>query len=200
MIDNGGRLLLILTSRNTQTAAELATGSQLSLVETLRQLTQLSDQGFVVAVHGAAALTVYRLSPKQVSPSELDPRQRILLIDDNADVQEIVTTVLEDDGYVVIATKTVVDAATLLGQVTFDLVITDGFSQTPGAVFVNAADLLEAADVTPVVLFTAHHVELDAALAAGFRDVIEKPFQLEVLEQHVRALLEPLKDMEELLA
>ena len=87
MIQNGGRLLLILASRATQTAAELATGSQLSLTETLSKLTQLVDQGFIVVVHEDATPTVYRLAPKQVGPHELDPHQRILLVDNDAALQ-----------------------------------------------------------------------------------------------------------------
>ncbi len=49
----------------------------------------------------------------------------------------------------------------------FDLVITDSFSKTAGAVLVNVAELRAAAGPTPVVLFTAHKLELDAVLAAG---------------------------------
>lgn len=81
------------------------------------------------------------------------------------------------------------DAIALLTEVAFDVVITDGFSANPAAVFTTAQALREAAGATPVALFTAHKLELDAALAAGFAGLIEKPFDLERLEQSVRALL-----------
>jgi CheY-like chemotaxis protein len=189
MIGNGGKLLLLLAQQDTQTAAELAAGSQLSPAETLQQLTHLRDQGFIVVSPDDTTPTVYRLAPKPISLNELDPHQRILLVDDDAGIQELVTAILEDDGYAVVAATTTVDAAALLDHVTFDLVITDGFSQAAGAIFVNAADLLDAARGTPVALLTAHRVDLDAALAAGFRNVIEKPFELDVFEHHIRALL-----------
>jgi DNA-binding NtrC family response regulator len=73
--------------------------------------------------------------------------------------------------------------------VTFDLVITDGFSNTAGAVLVNLAELREAAGVTPVALFTGHRMELAGVQAAGFRDLIEKPFDIEALARQVRTLL-----------
>ena len=39
------------------------------------------------------------------------------------------------------------------------------------------------------MLFSAHTIEVDEARAAGFRDLITKPFGIEVLERQVRALL-----------
>jgi DNA-binding response OmpR family regulator len=56
-------------------------------------------------------------------------------------------------------------------------------------VLVNVAELREAAGATPLVPFTAHRLKLDADLAAGFRDLIEKPFELETFESRVRTLL-----------
>ena len=53
----------------------------------------------------------------------------------------------------------------------------------------NLADLRSAAELTPVVLFTAHKLEPDAVRASGFRDLIEKPFELEAFESTIRALL-----------
>jgi DNA-binding response OmpR family regulator len=98
-------------------------------------------------------------------------------------------TVLEDEGYAVVVCLTPLDAMALLDQVSFDLVITDGFSREPGAVFVNTADLIRAAGVTPVVLFSAHRLDRERAQAAGFRDLISKPFDLDILERQVKALL-----------
>ncbi len=69
------------------------------------------------------------------------------------------------------------------------MVITDGFSAAPAAVVTNTLDVLAAAGATPVALFTAHRLELAAAHAAGFRDLIAKPFDVEVMERQVRALL-----------
>ena len=103
---------------------------------------------------------------------------------------ELVVTVLEDVGYGVLAAATPADATALIEQVAFDLVITDGFSRAAAAgVLASSAAVIQAAEVTPVALFSAHPIELDAAQAAGFQDIIAKPFDLESLERQVRTLL-----------
>jgi len=42
-----------------------------------------------------------------------------------------------------------------------------------------------------VALFTAHRVALDAAQAAGFRDVLHKPFDVAELLSQIQDLLGP---------
>ncbi len=190
MVAHGARLLLILTSRDAQSAEQLATASTLSPAETLRQLQRLIDQGFVIVGDDAGGVAVYRLTPMGGRADEPDPDRRILVVEDDLALRELVVTVLEDEGYAVIAARVPLDAAALLEQVGFDLVITDGFSRTGSAVFTSTADVLQAAGATPVALFSAHTLELDAARAAGFRDLITKPVDLETLERQVRALLD----------
>jgi CheY-like chemotaxis protein len=189
MQTNGGRLLLILTSRAAETTTQLIRSSGLSPADTLRELHRLVDQGFIVAVADDGAVGVYRLNPKGVRTDQLDPQQRILVIEDDLAIQQLTVLLLEEEGYAVNVTQTPADATALLKEVAFDLVLTDGFSATARAVLTNTTDIRETAGVTPVVLFTAHHMELDAVRAVGFRDLIEKPFELETLEQTVRTLV-----------
>jgi DNA-binding NtrC family response regulator len=87
----------------------------------------------------------------------------------------MLTMVLEDEGYDLILTRVPADAASLMREVAFDLVITDSLSPTPAAVLSSTTDILAAAGGTPVALFTAHQVELDAARAAGFADLLPSP-------------------------
>ena len=68
-------------------------------------------------------------------------------------ISDLVVMVLEDEGYAVIVCLTPRDAMALLNRLSFDLVITDGFSREPGTVFVNTADLVRSAGLTPVALF-----------------------------------------------
>jgi CheY-like chemotaxis protein len=189
MTTNSGQLLLILASADAQTVAQLTTASGLSPSETLRQLTRLVEHGFIVAGTPAGAVALYRLNPKDVRTEAGAPHRRILLIEDDTAVQEMLTMILEDQGYDLILTRVPADAASLLREVAFDLVITDAFSNTPAAVLAGTTEILAAAGGTPVALFTAHQVELDAALAAGFADLLAKPFELDTLERQVRALL-----------
>jgi CheY-like chemotaxis protein len=188
MLEHGGQLLLLLATRDPQTVAQLAQGSHLTSAETLRQLLRLIEHGFAVA-STSDEQAVYQLTPKGSRVDQLDPQQHILVVDDDALLQELVTVILEDDGYVVMATSTPVDATAILGKVAFDLVMTDSYGRAGGAALVHATELLAVAAPAPVLLFTAHHVNLDAALAAGFRGLLAKPFEIETLERQVRALL-----------
>jgi CheY-like chemotaxis protein len=189
MSANGSRLLLILASRDRQSAAQLSEASSLNPAETGIELQRLIDRGFIIAADDAEGVVIYRLQPADVRPTALDPQERILVVEDDLVLRELVVSVLDDEGYAVIGTELPGDATALLGRVRFDLVITDGFSSKPEVELLEAQAVLEAAGATPVALFTAHRFELDEVRAAGFRDVIEKPFDLETFEQQVRTLL-----------
>ena len=187
---NGGRVLLVLTSHGAQSAAQLTAASGLSAAETIRQLHSLREHGFIIASSpDAEGVSIYRLNPKGVRTEELDPHQRILVVDDADALRRLMQIILEDEGYVVTATAVQADAIALLREVAFDLVITDSFSKHPSGASINTAELIAAAEATPVALFSAHRMELEPAQAAGFRDLITKPFDIEELVQHVRTLL-----------
>ena len=188
MVTSGGQLLLILTSRDVQSVADLALASGQSTTDTVRSLGRLVDQGFLV-LGNQSGTAVYQLRPKAEQSSMADLPEHILLIEDDVMISEIVVTVLEDEGYAVVVCLTPLDAMALLHRVNFDLVITDGFSRVPGAVFVNMADLIRSAGVTPVALFSAHRLDLQLARAAGFGDLITKPFDLDTLVRQVKVLL-----------
>jgi CheY-like chemotaxis protein len=188
---SGGRLLLILTSRDVQSVADLALASGQSPTDTLRSLGRLVDQGFLV-LGDQRGTAVYQLRPKAVASSVADIPEYILLIEDDVMISDLVVMVLEDEGYAVVVCLTPLDAMSLLHRVNFDLVITDGFSREPGAVFVNMAELIRSAGVTAVALFSAHRLDRDLSRAAGFRDVIDKPFDLDTLVRQVKALLADL--------
>jgi len=188
---SGGRLLLILTSRDVQSVADLALASGQSPTDTVRSLGRLVDQGFLVE-GDQSGTAVYQLRPKAEPSGMADFPEHILLIEDDAMISDLVVTVLEDEGYAVVVCLTPLDAMSLLDRLSFDLVITDGFSEEPGAVFVNTADLVRTAGVTAVALFSAHRLDRERAQAAGFRDVITKPFDLDTLVRQVKALLADL--------
>jgi len=114
----------------------------------------------------------------------------ILLVEDDAAIRDLVVEVLEDAGYAVTASVTPMEATRLLDQGNFDLVITDGFSTLPGSTFANTADVVRSAGPIPVALFSAHTHDLDVAKAAGFRDLITKPFDLDALVHQVKVLLD----------
>ena len=92
-------------------------------------------------------------------------------------------------GYTVAARGTLAEAARLLDQETFDLVVTDGLSMRPRAAFITTGDLVRSAGSTPVTLFSAHTHDPGVARAAGFRDLITKPFDVDTLVRQVKMLL-----------
>ena len=116
----------------------------------------------------------------------------LLLVEDKAGMRDMLTRVLEREGYRVTATATGEDAITALHTAPFDLVLTD--LRLPGA---DGLAVLEAAkrarDDLPVVLMTAHG-SIETAVAAmrnGAHDFITKPFDPDhlvlVLEKAARA-------------
>jgi DNA-binding response OmpR family regulator len=116
-------------------------------------------------------------------------RGHILLLEDDPSIRDVVTTVLEDEGYVVTTGETLAEAMRLLDQASFDLVITDGFGTLPGDSFAAVMGVVRSAGLTPVVLFSAHTHDLGVAKAAGFHDLITKPFDLDTLVRQVEGLL-----------
>jgi DNA-binding response OmpR family regulator len=118
-----------------------------------------------------------------------DSHARILLIEDDPSICELMESVFQDEGYAVTVCASPSQAMTFLDRGTFDLVVTDGFSKVPEAVATSTADVLRGAGTTPVVLSTAHGIDVASAQAAGFRDLIAKPFDLSTLLQQIQALL-----------
>jgi CheY-like chemotaxis protein len=188
--ENGGRILLVLASQISQNVEQLVQASGLSLAELVESLRHLIDHGFVVAAGDGAEPAVFRLNPKGVRTDGIDPRRRILLIDDDAGIRRFAVRLLEGDGYSAIVVNVPGDGEGLLNEVAFDLVLTDGFSRTPDGVLVSTAGLIEAAGATPVVLFSAHRLDPDEVLSAGFRDLLSKPFDVEVALAQIRAIID----------
>ena len=115
---------------------------------------------------------------------------RILLIEDEPDLTELVGSVLEEAGHTVVTADTLDAALVRLQGATFDLVLVDGLSSYRGQAFTNSVTVVRAAGTTPVVLFTGHQHDPDAVRAAGFADVIAKPFDLDAFTERVRVLLD----------
>src|SRR5437899_3326106 len=130
-----------------------------------------------------------RLAPSEWPADGSQRRPRILLVDDSSDLGDLMTTLLEEEHYSVVVSRSLATATLLLAHLPFDLVLTDGFSHTPAAVVTATAGLRRAAGRTPVVLFSGHHLERDELQTAGFRDRIGKPFDLDTMLEQVRTLL-----------
>jgi CheY-like chemotaxis protein len=95
--ENGSRLLLILTSSDVQSAAQLAQASQLTPAQTLQQLERLVDRALIIA-GDEAGVAVYRLTPMGSRPDALDPSRRVLVVEDDLALRELFVTMLDQEG------------------------------------------------------------------------------------------------------
>jgi CheY-like chemotaxis protein len=119
-------------------------------------------------------------------------RARVLCVDDDRDIAEIVQAVLSDEGYEVsclYASSPDILARTV-GMLEPDCVLLDGgSSEDYGKGWEEAAALGVRRRPVPVVMFTAHHREApearedttERARGAGFAEIVEKPFDLDAL-------------------
>jgi len=117
---------------------------------------------------------------------------RVLVIDDDHDVGEVVTAILSDEGYDVTTLDHISDEAVraAIGRIEPDCILLDGAEATEYAkAWVTAADVRHRQRPIPTVMFTAHPIDAaeaslaasDRAMAAGFYAVLRKPFHLDEL-------------------
>ncbi len=132
--------------------------------------------------------------------------ERILVVDDEEDILELVRYNLAREGYQVAGTLSGEDALRKARTEGYDLIILD--LMLPGIDGLEVAKKLKANEKTrevPIVMLTAKGEEADivTGLELGADDYITKPFSPRVLLARVRAVLrrksqEPVADMNEL--
>jgi CheY-like chemotaxis protein len=122
----------------------------------------------------------------------------VLLIDDDADVADVVRAILSDDGYAVgvLADTSHQSILAAVGQQEPDCVLLDG-SVGPeyGSSWAEAAYLAARERSIPTIMFSAHMRDVreareersDRARAAEFAAVLAKPFSLDELLEAVAA-------------
>jgi CheY-like chemotaxis protein len=117
---------------------------------------------------------------------------RVLLVDDDDDLRELVEAVLTDEGYEVTAlSDTSFDAIlAVVGRVEPDCILLDGVHGADfGASWASAEALATRGRPIPTVMFTTHFEAVaearagtsDRAVAADFAAVLPKPFGIDAL-------------------
>ena len=117
---------------------------------------------------------------------------RILVIDDDRDVGEVVTAILTDEGYEVTTLAHISDETVraAIGRVEPDCILLDGVEAADYAeAWATAAEVSHRSRPIPTVMFTAHSMDATEALEAtsrraaeaGFFAVLRKPFHLDEL-------------------
>lgn len=102
----------------------------------------------------------------------------ILVVEDNPDNQQLVTWILEDEGYVVTCSDTAEDGLMMLQANTFAVVLMD--ISLPGMDGKEATQTIRNNsdyDGLPIIALTAHAVqgEREAIMASGVDDLLTKP-------------------------
>lgn len=116
-------------------------------------------------------------------------KYKILLVEDDSNIRNLVTTMLETSGYQVIIAKTCSIAKTLYISHLPDLIILDlGLPDMDG---MNLLDYVRENSLTPIIVLSARSDEADKVLALdrGANDYITKPFGSAELLARVRTAL-----------
>ena len=117
----------------------------------------------------------------------------ILIVDDEADIRELVAGVLGDEGFETRTAAHAEGALTALAERRPSLVILDVWLQGSSMDGIELLDAMKARDPTLPIVVISGHGNLDTAVAAikrGAYDYIEKPFQAEQLLLVVRRATE----------
>ena len=116
-------------------------------------------------------------------------KYKILLVEDDANIRNLVATVLDTAGYQTILATSCAGGKTLLGSYLPDLVILD--LGLPDADGMDLLKFLRKDSLTPVIVLSARSNEADKidALDAGANDYVTKPFSAGELLARVRAAL-----------
>jgi len=111
----------------------------------------------------------------------------ILVVEDDPDIRDLLSTLLEMAGYTTTACGTAEEGLNVLREETFDFVLTDyALPNRTGGWLLQQAQQEGLLDATPALIVTAHPQPSDVD---GF-DVFQKPFDLDHLISHVRRRLD----------
>ncbi len=115
---------------------------------------------------------------------------RVLVVEDEVRIAELVRAALERKGFVVDDVATAADARACLDVYAFDVTVLDlGLPDDDGIVLLR--ELRRARNPTPVLVLTARDAIEDrvAGLEAGADDYLVKPFAMAELVARIKALL-----------
>ncbi|MBD2021367.1 response regulator, partial [Leptolyngbya sp. FACHB-36] len=118
---------------------------------------------------------------------------RILAVDDEPDMRELLLTILEQNGIEVRAAASATEALDALEQFQPDVLISDvGMPEMDGYALIRQIRLLPDLATLPAIALTAYAGEIDQqqALQAGFQHHLAKPVEPDQLIQVIAALVQ----------
>ena len=150
----------------------------------------INEETFAADVSGFLSdRTELRPGPSsRFDPSANEPG-RILVVDDQPDVAELLREDLSSDGHDVVVAGSAVAARALLEDEPFELAIVD-VMLGPDSGYALAAELTSAsADYLPILLVTGGTIDRERAYHAGADDFIGKPIESVELRARSRSLI-----------
>jgi DNA-binding response OmpR family regulator len=120
-------------------------------------------------------------------------RARLLVVDDDAELRELATAYLTQQGFVVTAASDAAEMDARLAQEKFDLLILD--LMLPGEDGLSIAKRLKGRADLPIIMVSAQGEDVDriVGLEVGADDYIAKPFNPRELLARIRAVLRRAK-------
>lgn len=132
------------------------------------------------------------LTPQDAATKRIGPQPRILLVEDNADNQNLGRRILESGGYLVDIAENGKASVHLVRNTHFDLIlmdiempVMDGFQ---AAEEIRAVEAQLQLDRTPILALTAHAIVgyREKCLEHGMDDYITKPLRKKILLETIR--------------
>jgi CheY-like chemotaxis protein len=115
---------------------------------------------------------------------------RILVVDDHAEVAEIIRHDLESDAHTVVVARTLDEASTLAREgEQFDLAIVDVMLGPDSGYDLTAELVSRSGEYLPVLLVTAGEIDREKGFAAGADDFVAKPLDPVELVARARSLI-----------
>ena len=122
-------------------------------------------------------------------PALTHERARLLLVDDDAELRELIQTYLRRQGLEVIAVVDGIEMDAVLAREDIDLIVLD--LMLPGEDGLSIAKRLKSARSTPIIMLSAQGEDVDriVGLEVGADDYLGKPFNPRELLARIRAVL-----------
>lgn len=119
---------------------------------------------------------------------------RILVVDDDEDIRNLIVFTLQNRGYAVIEASDGETALSLVPQAQLDLILLD--VMLPGRTGLEVAKMLASDPATaqiPILMLSAkgQHAEIAQGLASGAKSYLVKPFTPRELATRVAEMLAP---------
>lgn len=119
----------------------------------------------------------------------LSARPHVLVVEDDAELHDLLTLLLREEGYLVTSATALEQAMALLEQHTFHFILSDLFRQAPSDPLINIEPLRERAWPIPIGIMTAWNISEEAAKRRGFACLIRKPFDIDHLSATIATCL-----------